>query len=103
MEHFSATLGRGRPKADGTLVSDADLAVERALLDVLARERPRDAVLSEESGSIGTGSRVWTIDPIDGTQQLNARLLVMAKAPVPGTARPACACTRKTPPASRRP
>jgi len=72
MEHFSATLGRGRPKADGTLVSDADLAVERALLDVLARERPRDAVLSEESGSIGTGSRVWTIDPIDGTSSFLA-------------------------------
>ncbi|CAA9511180.1 MAG: hypothetical protein AVDCRST_MAG67-2740 [uncultured Solirubrobacteraceae bacterium] len=40
MEHFSAGLGRGRPKADGTPVSDADLAVEQALLDLLARERP---------------------------------------------------------------
>ena len=47
LEHFSAGPGRGRLKADGTLVSDADLAVERALLEVerallelLARERP---------------------------------------------------------------
>ena len=73
MEHFSAGPGRGRPKPDGTLVSDADLAVEGALLGLLARERPRDAVLSEESGPIGTGSRVWTIDPIDGTSSFLAR------------------------------
>ncbi len=72
-EQFSAGPGRGRLKADGTLKSDADLAVERALLDLLARERPRDAVLSEEAGPIGEGSRVWTIDPIDGTASFLAR------------------------------
>lgn len=72
MGHFCAGPGRGRPKADGTLVSDADLAVERALLDLLARERAPDAVLSEESGPIGRGSRVWTIDPIDGTSSFLA-------------------------------
>lgn len=73
MEHFSGGLGRGRPKADGTPVSDADLAVEQALLDLLARERPRDAILSEEAGPIGAGRRVWTLDPIDGTASFLAR------------------------------
>ncbi len=72
MEYFRAGPGPGRPKADGTLVCDADLAVERALLDRLARERPRDAVLSEESAPIGNGRRVWTIDPIDGTNSFLA-------------------------------
>ena len=67
MQYFNAGPGGGRPKADGTLVSDADLAVERALLDRLKRERPDDAVLSEESGAIGSAPRVWIIDPIDGT------------------------------------
>jgi len=72
MECFRAGPGHGRPKPDGTLVGDADLAVERAILDRLARERPRDAVLSEESGPIGNGRRVWTIDPIDGTKSFLA-------------------------------
>jgi histidinol-phosphatase len=67
MRHFRAGPGPGRSKADGTMVGDADLAVDRALIDRLGRERPGDAVLSEESGTIGEGRRVWILDPIDGT------------------------------------
>ncbi len=54
-------------KADGSIVTETDLAVERRLLEELARQRPRDAVLSEESGAIGSGARRWILDPIDGT------------------------------------
>ena len=35
---------------------------------MLARARPRDAVVGEELGSEGWGSRRWVIDPIDGTK-----------------------------------
>ncbi|HTV18373.1 MAG TPA: inositol monophosphatase [Polyangiaceae bacterium] len=56
-----------RQKPDGSLVTDADIEVERHLLEMLARERPDDAVLSEESGEHGASSRRWIIDPIDGT------------------------------------
>jgi len=35
---------------------------------LLSRSRPRDAVLGEEFGSSGHGSRRWIIDPIDGTK-----------------------------------
>ena len=73
MKYFRAGPDPGRSKLDGTLVSDADLAVEGALLDRLGRERPRDAVLSEEAGMIGDGRRVWIIDPIDGTASFLAR------------------------------
>jgi histidinol-phosphatase len=56
-------------KADGTPVSEADLAVERALISELRRLRPGDGYLSEESGRGGPDStRVWIIDPIDGTK-----------------------------------
>ncbi len=55
-------------KPDLTPVSDADRAVERALRDVLAVERPDDAVSGEEFGSTGGGRRRWVIDPIDGTK-----------------------------------
>jgi histidinol-phosphatase len=55
-------------KPDLTPVTDADRATERAILDLLATERPADAVLGEEFGSHGTAGRRWVIDPIDATK-----------------------------------
>ena len=54
-------------KEDESPVSEADLEVDRRLVDVLRRERPDDAILSEESGEHGSSSRRWILDPIDGT------------------------------------
>lgn len=49
-------------------VSEADLAAERAIRAVLARERPHDAILGEEGGETGAGSALrWVVDPLDGT------------------------------------
>ncbi|NLG48181.1 histidinol-phosphatase [Gordonia sp. (in: high G+C Gram-positive bacteria)] len=56
-------------KPDLTPVSDADLAVERLVREVLATERPDDAVLGEEFGGDAVFSgRQWVVDPIDGTK-----------------------------------
>lgn len=55
-------------KPDMTPVSEADREVESRARDLLATERPDDAVLGEEFGSSGTASRRWVIDPIDGTK-----------------------------------
>jgi histidinol-phosphatase len=54
-------------KSDDSVVTEADRSVEQALVRVLARERPADAVLSEECGALGSGARRWILDPIDGT------------------------------------
>jgi histidinol-phosphatase len=54
-------------KPDLTPVTDADKAVERALRERLARERPDEGVLGEEEGDSGGAVR-WVIDPIDGTK-----------------------------------
>jgi myo-inositol-1(or 4)-monophosphatase len=50
-------------------VSEADLAAERALREVLARRRPGDAVLGEEGGQRDAGETGlrWIVDPLDGT------------------------------------
>ena len=49
-------------------VSDADRAAERVVLDVLARDRPDDAIRTEESGDRpGTTGLRWIVDPLDGT------------------------------------
>jgi histidinol-phosphatase len=54
-------------KGDGSPVTAADLATERAMLALLRERRPDDAVLSEESGTHGDAARQWILDPIDGT------------------------------------
>lgn len=54
-------------KSDGSVVTNADREVERALREVIAVERPGDAVLGEELGESGASKRRWIFDPIDGT------------------------------------
>jgi len=50
------------------VVTDADLAAERILLDGLRALTPGAAILSEEHGaSEGTSGARWIIDPLDGT------------------------------------
>ena len=76
LARFGAADLQVTAKPDLTPVSDADLAVERALRDLLARHRPGDEVLGEEFGAPGAvGSpgpgkpaRQWVLDPIDGTK-----------------------------------
>jgi myo-inositol-1(or 4)-monophosphatase len=70
MRHFSAGT-RGWNKADGSPVSDADLAVNAYLKGVLAAARPDDGWLSEECADSAARldrRRIWVIDPIDGTR-----------------------------------
>jgi histidinol-phosphatase len=55
-------------KPDLTPVTEADRGVEAELRRLLAAERPGDAILGEEEGTSGGGSRRWILDPIDGTR-----------------------------------
>ncbi len=76
MARFDAADLDVQVKADATHVTEADLATERAIRDILSHERPNDGILGEEFGedagvASGTqpsgGTRQWIIDPIDGT------------------------------------
>jgi myo-inositol-1(or 4)-monophosphatase len=59
---------RVRSKSTPTdLVSEADVAAEAAIRELLARRRPGDAILGEEGGASGDGDLRWVIDPLDGT------------------------------------
>jgi histidinol-phosphatase len=58
---------RTRIKPDGTIVTEADEAAERAMRSEISAAYPDDGVLGEEGGTQeGTGRR-WILDPIDGT------------------------------------
>lgn len=67
MERFGAADLEIATKPDRTHVTDADKAVELAIRDMLAAERPEDGIYGEEFGSSGDALRLWVVDPIDGT------------------------------------
>src|SRR3982751_5635679 len=69
-------LRRMRDELDGLTPAElkqrGDRAAQEALADGLAAARPRDAVLSEEATDDQArlrSSRVWIIDPLDGTRE----------------------------------
>jgi myo-inositol-1(or 4)-monophosphatase len=50
------------------LVSEADLASERAIRELLAARRPHDGMVGEEGDRVdGTSGLSWVVDPLDGT------------------------------------
>lgn len=67
LPRFRAADLRVDTKPDRTHVTDADLAVERALRERIEAERPGDGFFGEESGAADGGERRWILDPIDGT------------------------------------
>ena len=65
-------------KPDRTPVTEADRAVEEAIRERLASERPGDGMLGEEFGVTGGASRRWIVDPIDGTRNYSRGIPVWA-------------------------
>jgi histidinol-phosphatase len=65
-----------RRKDDGSVLTDADLAAENAILQKLTSFYPNDRVISEESGHSGprNSRRVWIIDPLDQTSNFSRGL-----------------------------
>jgi myo-inositol-1(or 4)-monophosphatase len=56
-------------KAKNDLVTDADVATEESILELIRDQRPEDQILAEETieGHQIPEGRVWIVDPIDGT------------------------------------
>ena len=77
LPRFRAVDLRVETKPDLTPVTDADRAVERALRERIARERPGETVLGEEEGDEGGDVR-WILDPIDGTKNFSRGIPVWA-------------------------
>jgi myo-inositol-1(or 4)-monophosphatase len=62
-------------KGPGDFATEADIAAEKAIFEVIRRVRPGDALLGEETGgqggseheADGVPGRVWLVDPLCGT------------------------------------
>lgn len=76
LARFRALDLRVETKVDLTPVTEADRAVESALRERLARERPGEPVLGEEEG--GADDSGWVVDPIDGTRNYSRGIPVWA-------------------------
>jgi len=75
MRHYGSSLDVS-DKGHNDPVTEADRAANRAILALLAAERPTDVVLSEESPPPAPeqrGGRLWVVDPLDGTKEFIAR------------------------------
>ena len=58
----------GSKSSPTDLVSEADLAAERAIRAIIGDRRPGDAILGEEGGETQEGEGLrWIVDPLDGT------------------------------------
>jgi len=55
-------------KGEIDLVTEADLAAEKLILEIVGHKFPEDNILAEEAGRRDEASnRTWLIDPLDGT------------------------------------
>src|SRR3970040_2972085 len=62
-----------RVEGRGNVVTETDLAAERAILAALRQEYPDHAVLAEETaGEAPRGGGLWVIDLLDGRQNFSA-------------------------------
>lgn len=74
MEHFAAREGTARVKGRGNVVTEADVAAERLIIERLREEFPEHAILAEESGAETRAEDtpwLWVVDPLDGTRNFS--------------------------------
>src|SRR6266498_3676217 len=65
---FNKSFTISNKQGINNLVTEADHAAEKAILDIVKNEFPDHYILSEEAGEIIQDSNYkWIIDPIDGT------------------------------------
>ncbi len=78
MDYFRRDDLDVRTKPDRSHVTEADLAAERALREILRDRVPSDGVIGEEFDETPGGGRRWIIDPIDHTNNYTRGIEVFA-------------------------
>jgi myo-inositol-1(or 4)-monophosphatase len=67
-EYFNGEFKISNKEGVNNLVTEADIASEKAIIEVIREAYPDHFILSEEAGEIVMDSEYkWIIDPIDGT------------------------------------
>lgn len=75
LSHFGDSHKATVKESISSVVTDADMASERAILKVLGHTSNPYNIITEESGYLGNGSEyTWVVDPLDGTSNFAAGL-----------------------------
>lgn len=64
---FRSVMAHSAKRDFHDIVTEHDGASEERIRLVILREVPDSTVVGEEAGSLGSGSVIWYVDPIDGT------------------------------------
>jgi 3'-phosphoadenosine 5'-phosphosulfate (PAPS) 3'-phosphatase len=75
-EYYDAANAKTYGKVDGSPVTDADLASDKVIREVIAQRFPDDPILTEEGQDDEqrlASRRLWIADPVDGTEQFIQR------------------------------
>ncbi len=67
MREFTAKGFEVRHKGAIDLVTEADVACEKAIVAIIRESFPDHAIVGEEGGQSGDSPFKWVVDPIDGT------------------------------------
>jgi myo-inositol-1(or 4)-monophosphatase len=70
---FGNVTASTKPEDNNQVLTEADLAVGRLIVDAIQKRYPEHNIIDEETGVIENHSRyTWVIDPIDGTSNFAA-------------------------------
>jgi myo-inositol-1(or 4)-monophosphatase len=68
MDYFERRLAVKSKSSEIDLVTEADIASEKLIVEAIRERYPEHSILSEEgSGQEQTGEFLWLVDPLDGT------------------------------------
>lgn len=75
MNYYGDTLKTEVKESISSVVTKADLAADKAILQILQRSPETYNIITEESGFVDNNSRyTWVVDPLDGTSNFAAGL-----------------------------
>ncbi len=72
MEHFGTTSKAIVKENISSVVTEADLASEKKILEILGDAPGSFNIITEEAGYVNNSSSfTWVVDPLDGTYRLS--------------------------------
>lgn len=77
--YFDKNFNISNKEGVNNLVTEADHAAEKAIIEIIKKEFPDHFILGEESGeTAGSSEYKWIIDPLDGTVNFAHRIPICA-------------------------
>ena len=73
LEHSASGFAVKRKENQSSVVTTADLASEKAILEIIRSRFPDHGIICEETGHLpGSSPFTWVVDPLDGTSNFAA-------------------------------